>query len=117
MQDVDDTRPGTGRPVLTPDGRELLSLDSWMTDVWAGRSRPVLRGENSLVSGTFSSDGRFLAVADENGRLTLWDGRARRALAVLAEDGPRGGEPQRVVAFSADGRYVAASAAEGSVQV
>lgn len=73
-----------------------------MTDVWTGRSRPVLRGEDSLVSGTFSSDGRFLAVADENGRLTLWDGRARRALAVLAEDGPRGAEPQRVVAFSAD---------------
>ncbi|MEW2390142.1 hypothetical protein AB0933_17520 [Streptomyces venezuelae] len=110
-------RSGTGGLVLTPDGRRLLSLDGRMTDVGTGRSRPVLRGEDTLVSGTFSPDGRFLAVADENGRLTLWDGRAHRALAVLAEDGPTGGDPQRVVAFSADGRYVAADDADGSVRV
>ncbi|MYY84859.1 MULTISPECIES: hypothetical protein [unclassified Streptomyces] len=116
-------RPGTSRLVLAPDGRELLSLDGGMTDVRTGRRRPALRGEDSVVSGTFSPDGRFLAVADDNGRLTLWDGRARRALAVLTEEGPTGrepltgGEPQRVVAFSANGRYVAASDAEGSVRV
>ncbi|MFF1374896.1 hypothetical protein [Streptomyces sp. NPDC058308] len=81
-------RPSTGALVLAPDGRELLSLDGRMTDIGTGRTRPVLRGEDTLWSGTFSPDGRFLAVADDNGRLTLWDGRATRALAVLAEDGP-----------------------------
>ncbi|MEU6996164.1 WD40 repeat domain-containing protein [Streptomyces sp. NPDC046465] len=115
-------RPGTGALLLAPDGRELLSLDGRMTDVGTGRTRPVLRGEDTLWSGTFSPDGRFLAVADDNGRLTLWDGRATRVLAVLTEDGPtqdgptRGG-PARFLAFSADGSYLAASDADGSVRV
>ncbi|MEU1328866.1 hypothetical protein [Streptomyces sp. NPDC005865] len=106
-----------GPLVLAPGGRELLSLDGRMADVGTGRTRPVLHGEDALTSGTFSPDGRFLAVADDNGRLTLWDGRATRPLAVLSTDGQGGGGPAPVLAFSADGRHLAASVAGGAVRV
>ncbi|MEV0255704.1 WD40 repeat domain-containing protein [Streptomyces sp. NPDC050732] len=106
-----------GLLVVAPGGRELLSLDGRMVDLKTGSTRPALRGEDALTSGTFSPDGRFLAVSDHNGRLTLWDGRATRPLAVLSAGGPEGGEPEPPVAFSADGRYFAAADAEGSVRV
>ncbi|MFD4628806.1 hypothetical protein ACFVYR_02745 [Streptomyces sp. NPDC058284] len=107
----------SGLTVLAPGGRELLSLDGTMIDIATGRTRSALHGEDSLTSATFSPDGRFLAVCDDNGRLALWDGRAAHPLAVLWEEGPVGGEPVPAVAFSADGRHLAASRADGSVRV
>ncbi|MEU7647088.1 nSTAND1 domain-containing NTPase [Streptomyces huasconensis] len=111
------SRGSLGSPVLAPDGRALLTLDGRMTDLRTGRSTPVLRGEDSLITGAFSPDRRFLAVCDDNGRLTLWNGPGTRLLAVLSAGGPGEHRPASALSFSADGRHLAASTPDGSVRV
>ncbi len=111
------SRRSLGSPVLAPDSRALLTLDGRMTDLRTGRSTPVLRGEDSLITGVFSPDRRFLAVCDDNGRLTLWNGPGTRLLAVLSAGGPGEHRPASALSFSADGRHLAASTPDGSVRV
>lgn len=98
----------TGRTALTPEGTRV--------DVATGARRPGgVTGEDLLATGAFSPDARYLAAEDGVGRLTLWDARTWRRLAVLR---PTGSTVTRsALAFSADGSLLAASAADGSVQV
>ncbi|MBM7171814.1 hypothetical protein JQK87_26105 [Streptomyces sp. G44] len=106
-----------GSPVLAPDGRALLTLDGRMTDLGTGRSSAALRGEDGLTAGAFSPDRRYLAVCDDNGRITLWNGPGTRLLAVLSAAGPGDHRPAPALSFSADGRHLAASTPDGSVRV
>ncbi|MFF7067187.1 nSTAND1 domain-containing NTPase [Streptomyces pseudovenezuelae] len=100
----------TGRTALTSEG----TLVSVSTGRRTGGGRGV-EGEDWLTEGAFSPDGRRLAVADVRGRITLWDARSWRRLAVLRGGGSNRHQP--ALDFSADGSLVAVSDPQGSVQV
>ena len=100
---------------LSPDGKTLAtSSRDGRTRIWnvpAGQLRDTFTSHTSSKdvsqAAVFSPDGRILAVATSGGtgtRLTLWDpaGRKMRALSVP-------GGSVRGLAFSPDGRAVAAS--------
>ncbi|MEU6665005.1 hypothetical protein [Streptomyces sp. NPDC046727] len=96
-------------------GRYALTHEGNLADLGTGEERPAVTGEDILVAGAFSPDGSRLAVADAQGRLTLWDPRTRQRLAVLRATG--GGLDRPALGFSRDGSLFAASGAGGSVQV
>lgn len=106
---------------LAPDGRSLLTTDGVLTDLGTGRSSRALRGEDMLSTVVHSPDGRLLAVADDSGRITLWDARGRRALGVLSPGSYEWGTGEEplgsVLSFSEDGRYLAAGGEDGTVRV
>ncbi|MFJ9584348.1 nSTAND1 domain-containing NTPase [Streptomyces acidicola] len=99
-----DTR---GRTVLTGDGK--------LIDTATGGYRTGVVGEDHLGTAAFSEDGRYLAAADPVGRVTLWDARAWRRLAVLVAADSTVATP--ALAFSRDGALLAAGASDGSVRV
>ncbi|MEV8019962.1 WD40 repeat domain-containing protein [Streptomyces sp. NPDC086554] len=106
---------------LAPDGRSLLTSDGVLTDLETGRSSRALRGEDMLSTMVHSPDGRLLAVADDIGRITLWDARGRRVLGVLSPGSYEWGTGEdpfgSVLSFSEDGRYLAAGGPDGTVRV
>lgn len=74
-----------------------------------------MTGEDFLRSAAFSPDGRYLVAEDAVGRLTLWDARTWRRIAVLRAAAST--IHRAALAFSADGTLLAAGAPDGSVQV
>ncbi|MFG3295824.1 hypothetical protein ACGF3G_44450 [Streptomyces sp. NPDC048179] len=107
-----------GEQTLAADatGRTALTHEGGLVDVPTGRRRAGgVTGEDLLRAAVFSPDGRLLAAEDLNGRLTLWDARTWRRLAVLRAAGAT--VVESAPAFSADGALFAASTADGFVQV
>ncbi|WP_369250316.1 hypothetical protein [Streptomyces sp. R41] len=104
-----------GPAAIDPAGRTVVTLEGVLIDVATGRRRQGFEGEDLLPAAAFSPDGRFSAVADIQGRLTLWDGAGRHRIAVLA--GADSTVERPALAFSADGSLLAASRADGSVRV
>ncbi|MGW6059666.1 nSTAND1 domain-containing NTPase [Streptomyces sp. NPDC055189] len=102
---------------LAPDGRSVFTWDGVLTDLATGRSARAVRGENLLEAAAYSPDGRYLAVADEKGRLTLWDARGTGVLGVLFPGSYESAGEDLELAFSKDGRYLAAGGADGVVRV
>ncbi len=73
-------------------------------EVSTGQSRGLLRGHDDSVTGVaFSADGRTLATASRDGSVKLWDFMARQQRLSL-----EAGAPLRDVAFSPDGKNLAA---------
>lgn len=110
--------PTEDRMALDPSGRYALTTDGTLVDASTGRQRKGaggVRGEDLLVAGAFSPDGRYAAVADFRGRVTLWDARTWRRTAVLRAVGST--VQRTALAFSADGSLVTAGAPDGSVEV
>jgi WD40 repeat protein len=109
---------GQSTVTVDPTGRTALTSEGAIVSVSTGR-RPGgaegVTGEDYLTEGAFSPDGRRLAVADVRGRVTLWDARTWRRLAVLRSGGSNRHAP--ALDFSADGSLVTASDADGSVAV
>ncbi|MFJ2555335.1 MULTISPECIES: hypothetical protein [unclassified Streptomyces] len=97
-----------------PDGR-LLTDEGNLIDPSSGRARRVTRGESHAVAAAFSPDGRRLAMADQGGRVTLWDGDGRRRLAVLTPG--VSGLARTSLAFSPDSRTVAVGGPDGSLRL
>ncbi|MET9090396.1 hypothetical protein ABZX77_52625 [Streptomyces sp. NPDC004237] len=107
-----------GEQTLVADatGRNALTHEGGLVDVPTGRRRTgAVTGEDLLRAAVFSPVGRLLAAEDMNGRLTLWDARTWRRLAVLRPTGATVAESAPT--FSADGSLFAASTADGFVQV
>jgi WD40 repeat protein len=103
---------------VDPAGRTALTSEGSLVDVSTGKRAKGLggvRGEDYLTGGAFSPDGRYLAAADVQGRVTLWDARDWRRLAVLRSGGSNRHKP--TLGFSADGSLVTASDSDGSVHV
>ncbi|MEU9328877.1 hypothetical protein AB0D91_34655 [Streptomyces canus] len=101
-----------------PTGRTALTSEGTLVSVSTGKRLKGVRGvegEDYLTEGAFSPDGRYLAVADVRGRLTLWDAYSWRRLAVLRSGGSNRHDP--ALGFSADGSLVAASDPDGVVNV
>ncbi|MEU0397524.1 hypothetical protein ABZ208_33105 [Streptomyces sp. NPDC006208] len=104
---------------MSPDGH-VLTTDRQLIHVASGRSRRVMTAESLAVTAVFSADGRFLAMGDMDGRVTLWDGKGQRRLAVLVGGSSNGGDlhrPPPALAFSADGTTVAVGGADGSLRL
>ncbi|CCK26262.1 putative WD-40 repeat protein [Streptomyces davaonensis JCM 4913] len=109
---------GTETLARDPDGRTALTAEGVLVDTKTGEPRPEIKGvegEDYLRAAAFSRDGRFLAVADLKGRVTLWDKHTWRRTAVLRAAGSTARD--ETLAFSADGSLLAASAPDGSVHV
>ncbi|WP_329440063.1 hypothetical protein [Streptomyces canus] len=103
---------------VDPAGRTALTSEGALVDVATGKprkGRAGVQGEDYLTEGAFSPDGRYLAAADVQGRVTLWEARDWRRLAVLRSGGSNRHAP--ALGFSADGSLVAASDPDGSVNV
>lgn len=103
---------------VDPTGRTALTSEGTLVDVSTGKPRKGVKGvqgEDVLTRAAFSADGGHLAAADSQGRLTLWDARGWRRLAVLRESGST--VYPATLAFSPDGSLLAGSAPDGTVQV
>ncbi|MER5216962.1 hypothetical protein ABT063_42165 [Streptomyces sp. NPDC002838] len=103
---------------VDPTGRTALTPEGTLVDVSTGKPRKGVKGvdgEDLLRDGAFSPEGRYLAVADSQGRLTLWDARTWRRIAVLRAVGSTAQDT--ALAFSADGSLLASGAPGGNVEV
>ncbi|WP_328874912.1 hypothetical protein OHT76_35285 [Streptomyces sp. NBC_00287] len=104
------------RQNLAVSGRTALTEEGTLVDAATGkRIKGGVSGEDLLRSAAFSPDGRHLAAEDSVGRLTLWDVRTWRRVAVLRAAAST--VHRAALAFSADGSLLAAGAPDGSVQV
>ncbi|MFK4068432.1 helix-turn-helix domain-containing protein [Streptomyces sp. NPDC029674] len=107
---------------VRPDGRLLASHGDAYGDLASGEATGRSLADGRQVTAlAFSPDGTRLAVGDETGHVTLWDGGIRRRTGVLtgtADTVPRGRpEPVTALAFSADGDTFAVGGMGGTLRL
>ncbi|MBC2903219.1 hypothetical protein [Streptomyces cupreus] len=111
-------RDEIGGRTLAVLGRIALTAEGAVVDASTGGKIKGVKGvtdEDFLRAAAFSPDGRHLVAEDSTGRLTLWDARTWRRVAVLRAAAST--VHRAALAFSADGSLLAAGAPDGSVQV
>ncbi|MFF4399714.1 hypothetical protein [Streptomyces sp. NPDC001480] len=101
---------------LPDDGRFLVTPVGQVVDLATGRTtrHTLTQGEPTVVA--LSHDGDRLAAGDEDGWVTLWDGRARRRLGELPVTSA-GSTEVSALAFSHDGTTLAVGTDDGSVHL
>ncbi|TPQ21736.1 helix-turn-helix domain-containing protein [Streptomyces sporangiiformans] len=106
---------------LHPDSRKLVSANGTIADLHSGRTTKRVLGDDDALALAFSPDGAYLAVADNGGRVTLWDGDLRRRVGILsgtyADTGRENPGSVQALAFSLDGRNLAVADDSGTVQL
>jgi WD40 repeat protein len=117
-----DTGSGGGAYAVafSPDGKILATADAeGNLRLWNPATRQAIGAPlpadpgGGVVSMTFSPDGKLLATADTDGYLRLWDPAIHRAVgarvrASTSPEGRGGGPSLNAVAFSPDGKLLAA---------
>ncbi|MEU1131868.1 hypothetical protein ABZ383_18720 [Streptomyces sp. NPDC005900] len=110
-------------------GRALFAWDGIRVDLRTGRTSQAMPDADGVVAAVFSPEGRHLAVADDDGRIVLWNADGAHPLGGAAggEDRSEAGDAEAseeegdgtapVLAFSADGRHLAAGTPDGTVRV
>jgi WD40 repeat protein len=74
-----------------------------------------LVGHNSFIAAAaFSSDGKLLATASDDGALRIWDGKSGQLVRVLEE---AKGQAVRAVTFSSDGRLLLTGTADRAARL
>ncbi|MEU3930863.1 hypothetical protein AB0E85_02190 [Streptomyces sp. NPDC029044] len=115
------TLPGlTGATLaVRPDGRLLVgTLDQYARLPRGTTVGRALADGRTVTALAFSSDGERLAVGDDSGRVTLWDGDAEHRTGVLAGTaGEAARQEVAALAFSADGRTLAVGGTDSTLQV
>ncbi|MGW0758253.1 WD40 repeat domain-containing protein [Streptomyces sp. NPDC002814] len=118
------TLPGLSETALTvrPDGRLLVSHGDAYGDPDSGKvTGRALADGRRVTALAFSPDGTRLAVGDETGHVTLWDGDVQRRTGVLtgtADTSTRGlPESVNALAFSADGHTLAVGGRGGTLRL
>jgi WD40 repeat protein len=122
--------PGfANRVVFSPKGKRLAVVKGGLT-MWSLAGKKRLRtfkvGRLGCGSAAFSPDGRLIAAGGgydpateaSRGALAIWDVATGRLLATLAvREGKKGSEWVTSVAFSADGKCLAACDFQGAVRI
>ncbi|WP_128433648.1 hypothetical protein [Streptomyces cyaneus] len=107
---------------IRPDGRLLVSHGDAYADPASGKvTGRALADGREVTALDFSPDGTRLAVGDDTGHVTLWDGDVRRRTGVLTgtADTVSRGEPEPVtaLAFSSDGHTLAVGGRAGTLRL
>jgi WD40 repeat protein/transcriptional regulator with XRE-family HTH domain len=102
---------------FSPDGKRLASVNYWgagkVWDVSTGEELVSLKGLSSGCSASFSPDGALIATGNCDGVVTIWD--AQSGLPLFPLTGLAG--PVLSLAFSSDGKYLAATSIVGGTGV
>jgi WD40 repeat protein/serine/threonine protein kinase len=101
-------QPQVKQVILSPDGRQALSLDSLTVRLWDVRSPVPVRSfkghQGTITEMAVSKDWRWLLTGGADGTVRLWDlGTGEQARLFQGA----GGESTHCVALSEDGRYAA----------
>ncbi|GGQ33006.1 nSTAND1 domain-containing NTPase [Streptomyces roseolilacinus] len=103
------------------DGGKVVSTGNGVADLRSGRASRLPLGDEQTTTVAFSRDGRYLAVGDLQGRVTIWDGDLRRRLGVLAGANTGGrhgyGASVTALAFSPDSGLLAVGGNYGALQI
>ncbi|WRZ95571.1 hypothetical protein OHB54_45165 [Streptomyces sp. NBC_01007] len=115
-------RAGGDAMALRPDGRLLATSYGQLGDLPSRHVVGRRLAQDSVTALSFSAEGRYLAVGDESGRVTLWDGRApTHRLAVLAgtftDVRQESGAAVSALAFSLDSHTLAVGGADGTLNL
>ncbi len=113
--------PGVEKPIYSGDGKRLIAIGAGslaenkarIWDTTTGELVAELEQQNRLTSLALSSDGKQLAGGAENGELTLWDIKSKRSVWTVKKN-------ERMfdgLAFSPDGKLIAAANWDGTLQV
>jgi WD40 repeat protein len=113
----DPTQPAVGRrPRLVSTAGESLRGELKLWDLATGKALISRVYPNVLAAAAFSPNGKLLATAGADGKVTAWDAATLEVAFTFK------GETERIVpwssvAFSADGKWVGAGSPSGLVRV